>query len=104
MSRTLNTDLFYQVCQIIEQEGEDQKLLEKLKKYSVILSEHFENIITLQFFTGFQCSISFNGEWYNLLLDSEDDYHLGERCNTKMSPDRIYFYLNQFINTALYGR
>ena len=104
MSRALDTDLFQAVCQVIEKEGEDEKLIEKLKKYCITIPEEFNNILSLEFFNGFRCSISYKEDYFCLLLDYEDNYYIGESCLTKMSSDRIYYYLNSFINVALYGR
>jgi hypothetical protein len=99
----VDTDLFQAVFRMIEKENEDQYLVKTLAEKAVITQLEPE-VFSLNFGNGFIVSIVGDLEIYRLISTNPLVYCNGEDESTKLSGDRVYFYLKRILDLVRYGR
>lgn len=99
----VNTDLFQAVFQLVEKENEDNYLFTRLKKNAEVL-EAGTNSFIIKFHNGISLLILKELDVYYLNTFSSEIYCNGEGPETKLSGDRIFFYLNRALDLVVYGR
>ena len=99
----IGSELFQAVFQMVEKDNEDNYLLSRLKKKAEVLPVGIDSFI-----------IKFSDTLQILLFKEIDVYYLdtyipnlycnGDTKETKMSGDRVIFYLNRALDLVMYGR
>ena len=101
-TKSVDVDLFQAVFRMVELENEDTYLLKRLRENAVI-SEEGVGRITIDFPGTIRITIINDLDTYRLLAP-EILYCNQEDHTSKLSADRIYFYLNRLMDLVMYGR
>jgi hypothetical protein len=80
-----------------EEEGENEALAAKLKE-NVLWSTLSYNTLHLGFSDNKRVSITKYDEYFKFGSSLESIYEVEDSCDTKMSIDRVYYYLNRVMN------
>lgn len=99
----VDTDLFQAVFQMVEKESEDSYLASRLKKNADILQLD-ANTFAIEFKDNTIISIKNDLDVYYLFSTKPNVYCNGEDSSSKLSGDRISFYLNRILDLVMYGR
>jgi hypothetical protein len=97
----VDTDLFQAVFRMIELENESNYLVNRLLKKAK-LTELSPNSFSLTF-EGMKVVLVSDLEIYHL-IGPKIIYCNREDETTKLSEDRVYFYLNRILDLVMYGR
>jgi hypothetical protein len=85
--------LLKKLIQLVEEERQDKKLL-KLLEHTVEGISFSSGIIEVNFKNGEKCRISSNLNDYSIAIGDSLFYQSGDNEDSKMSIDRIMFYLD----------
>jgi hypothetical protein len=99
----VDTDLFQAVFRMIEKENEDSYLVKKLGERAEIVQLDPE-AFALDFGNGFLISIKGDLEVYHIHSTNPLVYCNNEDATTKLSGDRVYFYLKRILDLVMFGR
>ena len=98
----VDVDLFQEVFKIVEIENEDSHLFSRLKKNCKV-TEVNANTFTIEFKGDVKATIVNDLDVYYLDTNGKV-YCNSEGPTTKLSGDRIAFYLNRILDLVIYGR
>jgi hypothetical protein len=99
----VDTVLFQAVFQMVEKENEDSYLFSRLKKKAEIVAVGINSFL-LKFQGDIEILITNDLDVYYLKTFADKVYCNGEDGNTKLSGDRVSFYLNRILDLVIYGR
>jgi hypothetical protein len=99
----IDAGLFQAVFQMIEKDNEDNRLFSRLEKKAIIKMTA-PNTISIVFNCGVYAEIVNELDVFYLHTLLEGVYCNEEDCFTKMSVDRVIFYLNRILDLIMYGR
>ena len=86
--------LLHKLFQLIEEERQDKKLLKLLEQTVSTISISNSNIIIIEFNSGESCKIFSNLSDYCIDISDPLLYQNGNNKDSKMSIDRVMYYLN----------
>ncbi|UOF79390.1 hypothetical protein [Caudoviricetes sp.] len=96
--RLVESNIIKGVFQLIEEEEENISLYQYLKR-SLKQSVKIKDGYFLMFLNGISISITKCLDFYNLDISNELMYDCGEDRTTKISQDRMCYYLNKICRT-----
>ena len=99
----VDTELFQAVFRMVEKENEDTYLFSRLKNKAEVLEAGINSFI-IKFQGGIDILITNDLDVYYLNTFSNEVYCNGDTPETKLSGDRVSFYLNRILDLTMYGR
>jgi hypothetical protein len=101
--RTIGSELFQAVFQMVEKDNEENYLLSRLRKVANV--KHLaSNVLQVSFINGWIIQIINDLDVYYLCTDRASVYCNEDNFTSKLSSDRISFYLNRILDIVMYGR
>jgi hypothetical protein len=101
--RNVGSELFQAVFQMVEKDEEEDRLVTRLRKVSKV-KYLAPNVVQLSFINGWELQIINDLEVYYLCTDRPSIYCNDENFTSKLSSDRVSFYLNRVLDLVMYGR
>jgi hypothetical protein len=101
--RKVGSDLFHAVFQMVEKSNLEDYLISRLRKVSTV-SILSPDSVEITFANGWKATLINDLEVYYLDINHEYVYCNGESASSKLSDDRVSFYLNRVLDIVMYGR
>ena len=101
--RIIDSELFQAIFQMVDKDNEDSYLISRLHRVAKV-KEITNNSLQITFINGWKVILLNELDVYYLITDRISIYINDDTFTSKMSSDRIFFYLNRILDLVIYGR